>query len=815
MVGKRAAVLLIVVAAMALGGCGSDEAQPGFRYRIDPTILPSYAELPDGPRLAAVQVDGGRPALFIADELLVAPRDPAELDELLERTGGIVVSDNAVPPPPPGIDLRTDETAATEYVVRVDPSRLDLDGFATDAVAAGVTGSHAISSDAAARLLGLVVRQVAQGRPTRPNFAFAGDYLTSTREHPTTGGNVDAFGYSVFAAAGSGADVVDAWRLVAANPPPRRSRVAIIDDGFWLDAQGRPMSTGTGSDLPAQPAQWDFVENDSVAGGPNTSGCTGGSPCPWHGNSAAGAAVGILDNRYGAAGTGGQVADPILLRAGYSDGSTAAAVRVAVAWGADVISMSFGGECDNSFCDLYYESVGLYGELRNAHSNGVVMVAAAGNGADVGGGDFVGFDTHAVPCRSDHVICVGALGDGSTSGIRYSNFGPFVDIWAPTNLPVMPHGANAMVHRYGGTSAATPFVAGVAAILRAYDATLDSDSVNGFLYAAAGKNSADPHVVATIDAFEAVRLVAGTTPPEVTVVTPAPNAQVDILSLGGVEFRAETNDLEDGAGCCTVRWSSLLDGAMGEGPSIRYEFDSLGARLITAEVEDSEGGTSFVNFGVNVIEGAPTVVIDSPQFGDQLWEDTPTTLAGRDLGLGLCQADPTDGHWTSDNPNDEIPADGCTVIGVFHGEGLRLLTFSVTAPHGTAGSTAVWAEVDPKPPVVASLIAPSDGAAFNVDNGDQVMLEAYVEGSEPVVRAWTWLADGVGCEPFTIPAECSLLNPVCAMLPPEGVTDVAFWDLAAAPPPCTGTGRIVLEVTDALAQTASDDASVSLVLNPD
>jgi hypothetical protein len=788
-------------------------AAPGYcapppSLRIDPGIAPPTATLPDGRPLAALRNADGSRSLFVANEVVVSPHDQAELDAFVARTGGTVVADNAVPPPPPAITPRPGETAPTAFAVRIDPPPFDPSDFTAAAAQAGIAGETVVSSDTGSRLLAVVARELAAGVQTAPNFIFEGAYMTSSEEHPDgSGGFLDAFAITEYGSTGSKVNLLKAWQLVAAKPPPRRSRVAIIDGGFWLDSQGRPLvTTGSLSDLPAQPLQWDFEQNDPIADGQNPAQCTGGSTCRWHGNGAAGAAVGTLNNRYGAAGSGGQVADPILLKSHPDWFKSSAAIRTAVHWGADVISMSWGAECDNSFCDLGAEVAGLYPALRNAWANGVVMVAAAGND---------GANTHSVPCRNDHVICIGALAKGANTAIWYSNHGPFVDLWAPTGISVMPDADNMTVHPFGGTSASAPFVAGIAAILRAYNPSLNSDDVDGILWSTAWHDSADPKVGAYVNAFAAVRQVAGTTPPEIRILSPAPNATVDILSLGGVEFRAETNDLEDGPGCCTVRWFSLKDGAMGEGATIRFQFPDLGFRLIRAEVEDSEGGTSFASLGINVVESPPDVVIDQPTFMESIYEDTPTVLAGRDLGLGLCSGNPASGRWASDGTGDYIPQPGCSVLATFHGIGVRLLTFTVTGPYGTPGQTSVWVQVVARPPTIARIIAPTNGSGINVDDCFDVLLEAYGEGTGSLTYTWTWQADQGGCAPFSVTAYCPISNPVCFVQPPQGITYLSYWNPCGPPePPCIGTGKLRLEVRDTLNQTDTDEVSVTLTRNP-
>ncbi len=151
------------------------------------------------------------------------------------------------------------------------------------------------------------------------------------------------------------------------------------------------------------------------------------------------------------------------VRAGYegSDGGgylelsdIAEALHYAADNGADVINMSFGCEYDS---DILKEAIDY------AYSKGCVMVAAAGNV------DSYDCGQPFYPAAYDHVIAVAAVDEDDRLAIwnldAFSNFGTFVAICAPgTNiLSTLPHDT------YGyesGTSMASPFVAGVAAMLR-------------------------------------------------------------------------------------------------------------------------------------------------------------------------------------------------------------------------------------------------------------------------------------------------------------------------------------------------------------
>jgi hypothetical protein len=490
------------LALLTLVACQEQKPQPdqSFSYSVDPALTPS-PQVWAGKTLAAAKSAAGLVHLFIEDEILIRPKDDAELQGFLQRTGGTVIGDDRVPEPPPGsgIQLRPEDRVPTLYVVRVDPTRFSLEGFEANAQRAGLRGATVFSGERAARLLAGIVGERVRGLKVSPNFvAEPADVLFRTEEHPSGGSFEDALSYPFFSETGSRSSVALMFQLIAASPPDRRTRVAIIDGGFWLNSTGASLSP----DLPGTPWQYDFTDNDYVADGTNPARCTGGSPCPWHGTGAAHVAVARLNNRYGAAGTGGQVANAMLFKTSFDWGQVDGAIRTAVAWGADVISMSFSASCDNFFCDGFFED-NLYPALRHAREHGVVLVASAGNDNQSANGK--------VPCKADEdVICVGALADNTNVRIDYSNYGSKVDIWAPTNIRAVysrgPSGP-APTGTFGGTSASAPFIAGIAAALRAYDPSLTSAQVNEILRRTAWTDSPDRNVSHYVNAYRALREV--------------------------------------------------------------------------------------------------------------------------------------------------------------------------------------------------------------------------------------------------------------------------------------------------------------------
>lgn len=148
---------------------------------------------------------------------------------------------------------------------------------------------------------------------------------------------------------------------------------------------------------------------------------------------------------------------------GYGVTDTAlitAAVRYATSKGVDVINLSLAiTNCSNSFSDPLLESA-----LSDAKTAGITVVAAAGNEGASNPGSV------CYPGSSSNVIGVGAT-DINDNLANFSNFGPQLDVTAPgvnvyvDNAPssYLPSDSYATGN---GTSFSTPYVAGLAALLK-------------------------------------------------------------------------------------------------------------------------------------------------------------------------------------------------------------------------------------------------------------------------------------------------------------------------------------------------------------
>ena len=532
----RAAVLC-ASAILAFVGCGSPSSplagaerlasvisgatESRFSYVIDSSLRPRSPTVRskswESPVLVYADAQGIASEL-VAGEVVVATDSPAELNAFLARTGGVVVSSNVVPDAPPeaGTPIPPEYKVATKHLVRVDASAAPLGSFLDDGARRGMRGPYRFSSELAARTLALIAREERLGVRVGPNYVAYGDAILHRTEERLLGlGAFDnAFAESEFrtqpVASGNRSTVAGAWQFIAGHGVQQQVRVAIIDSGFWLDADGHPFDNPMGprTDLPGTPLQFDFNDVDLTAGGPSLNMCSGGSPCPWHGNASASVATGLVNNQGAMAGTGGQVAVPILFNIPLTSYYEDWAIRTAIAWDADVISMSYGGSC-NQDCQEAHADEGLYADYMTAVLAGIVLVASAGN-------DTLDVDAnHIEPCVASGVICVGALADDSNEAIDYSNYGSSVDIWAPTNITAManddtwPSLANA-----GGTSASAPFIAGIAAMMKSMDMSLTSGGVRSLLLSTQHvPSSPDPKVTAYVDARRAVQEAAANTIP--------------------------------------------------------------------------------------------------------------------------------------------------------------------------------------------------------------------------------------------------------------------------------------------------------------
>ncbi|SHH05794.1 type VII secretion-associated serine protease mycosin [Streptoalloteichus hindustanus] len=163
-----------------------------------------------------------------------------------------------------------------------------------------------------------------------------------------------------------------------------------------------------------------------------------------------------------------------------SAASMAAAIRAAVDAGARVVNLSVTSA---------HPTAELEAAVGYASQRDVLLVAAAGNDAENG-------NPRSYPAAYPDVLAVSAIAEDGSRG-RFSGVGDFVDLAAP-GVDVIGLSAAGTGHVSAqGTSFATPFVAGTAALVRAYHPKLTARQVKHRLEATAdrpGRDVPDPQV---------------------------------------------------------------------------------------------------------------------------------------------------------------------------------------------------------------------------------------------------------------------------------------------------------------------------------
>ncbi|WP_158683983.1 S8 family serine peptidase [Pseudoalteromonas sp. T1lg10] len=134
-----------------------------------------------------------------------------------------------------------------------------------------------------------------------------------------------------------------------------------------------------------------------------------------------------------------------------------AAVDQCMAAGAKVISMSLGGSGSSSAEQAAFD---------NAHANGLLSIAAAGND---------GNSSMSYPASYDSVMSVAAV-DSNGNKANFSQYNSQVEIAAP-GVAVNSTLPNNSYAAWSGTSMATPHVAGVAALVWSHYPSCSNDQV--------------------------------------------------------------------------------------------------------------------------------------------------------------------------------------------------------------------------------------------------------------------------------------------------------------------------------------------------
>jgi type VII secretion-associated serine protease mycosin len=299
----------------------------------------------------------------------------------------------------------------------------------------------------------------------------------------------------------------------ALAPAPAARADGIRDAEYWLEDYGIREAWNTTQGAGVTIAVIDTGVDGTV---PELQGAVvGGSDFSGLGSPDGQAPVGTSNNEHGTMvaslaagrGTGGEngvigsapAASILALSIGFGEGDSssdeqiAAAVRYAVDHGAGVINMSLTRntlEWPESWDDAF-----LY-----AQQHDVVVVAAAGNRGS-------GTTSVGAPATMPGVLTVAGTDADGNASFDASSQGITIAVAAPSEqlVGVVPGGGHTF---WGGTSGATPIVAGIVALVRAAHPELDAANVIQRVIATArdaGDDGADPiYGFGLVDAAAAV-----------------------------------------------------------------------------------------------------------------------------------------------------------------------------------------------------------------------------------------------------------------------------------------------------------------------
>ena len=463
--------------------------------------------------VAAIMSEKGEPVPFVANELMVESSERELIDELV-RLGASVVEPGPLLPTPPEIRRRgrdSDDPFPAPVLLRLDrplPSDARDEVLSRPMERFPADEGNVTVSARGAETAALVARYVEQGR--RIGLNLIGEpvvlpHLDPLEEFdPAGAATTSPFTWPSFTGRYR---IAEAWQLVESVRAVRSLEpvvwVAIHDNGFWVDNNGIPFNgTGdTSSDLGAGFLGVNLMNEGTPVSGPNGVPC-GGSSCQWHGNQMASAATGLVGNNLGAAGSGGTVARPVCFKTDFSASQTLRCIQYCVAWGLDVLNMSWRSRISRGLFGHFSLPDGWVERFQFAHDHGLIMCAAAGN-------DGIELPENIVipATRTPGTITVGWL-DMNDQAHGSSNHGSSVDIWAPgTGIPVGPDGGAMTGSVASGSSPATALVSGVAAMMRAVNPSITPDDVKKFIVDTGWNGTGK--VSKGLDAFAAVMAAIG------------------------------------------------------------------------------------------------------------------------------------------------------------------------------------------------------------------------------------------------------------------------------------------------------------------
>ena len=673
---------------------GEIEGLPDPTVVLDTDLKPLFSELPgfDGttPRPVACLTDeSGYQAEFVENEVVLITETPSQLNDFLDRWGGVEL-------------LRHEPTEDELQGLHYHLIRIKTDSVPTATLAADLKrlepqarGKLRVSSRTGMRLLAAAAREAVRGSRVGVNWVGRPD---GYRDRTTTDAPTGPDGYStnafewLFLNAGSTQDigVTEAWwALDLAGKLDNKVKIAVLDMGFDPD-----------DDFPGRQT---YISNVPFIFDPrgeeNLLGC-GGGDCPWHGTNVVGAAMGVPDNSFGAAGPAGPVAEAVMVFTLYDFFTGITAVAQARAVGARIINMSYHARVPAS---LSWSVIPFDLATRAAHNSGALLFAAAGNeGANVDAEDcfiFCWEEAWYTPCENGGVTCVGGLQWDSQDKASGSNYGgEEVDIYAPYTVWVGPDpddGGSNLAQSINGTSFSSPYTAGVAALVWAADPSLSANQVMGIINSTA-HSSPDGRVKRYVNAYEAVISALGSEPPFLRITSPADGQTIS--RNVPVHFFADASDREDGVPNVVWTSSRQTPSQIGTGTYFSRNDLTLGTHTIRATTTDSSGIEVVDTATITVVNDPPRVEIIEPLDHSEFCVGEAVVLRASSFDRNnrpTYQLPGSDMRWTSNRQG--LITTGHESVAFLVADGAHTITLQGTDDQGEIATETITVTLEPQP----------------------------------------------------------------------------------------------------------------------
>lgn len=392
-----------------------------------------------------------------------------------------------------------------------------------------------------------------------------------------------------------------------------------------------------------------------------------------------------MDNNFGFAGVAPESSFMVLKvidENGYSTYSDLIrALEYATNQGVDVINMSVSGRVD---------SLSLKMAIDDAYNSGITVVAAAGNESS---------STVSYPAAYENVVGVGAV-DTTGDKMTFSNTGNGLTVVAGGSAMIAT--SSDYITSASGTSFASPYVAGLVALMYSVDDTMTPSKVFDILEASStdlGSAGYDTTFgFGVINMGQAVVMAANITPPP---PEPFEDTISPVLSLNGdYQMTLDVGTYYNEPGAQAI---DNIDGNISSDIVISGSVDhtTLGTYTLSYSVTDQAGNHSNIEVRtVEVIELEPELDTTPP---------VVILIGDQNLMLEIGSSYDESGAQAVDNVDGDISSE-VVVAGTVDAEniGIYTLNYSVTDQAGNQSNIEVRTveviqtlpEPDTTPPVV-------------------------------------------------------------------------------------------------------------------